>query len=129
MRPGDQVVVGLLELATAAEHPRTDADTRSLALRALRYFYRVGETSMGGAVEREQLLRTYGRRLKRKAEISSFPLGTEELVRRLTAEETADPVVVVARETDDGAVYFFCDESLTWMIGCVAALPGLGPQP
>jgi hypothetical protein len=31
--------------------------------------------------------------------------------------------VVVARETDDGTVYFFCDENLSWMIGCVAALP------
>ena len=123
MKPGDQVVLGAAELASAAEHPRTDADTRSLALHALKHFYRVGDTSMGGAVEREQLLRTYRRRLKRKAEFVSLPLGTEQLVIRLAADEAADPIVVVARETDDGAVYFFCDDSLSWLIGCVAALP------
>lgn len=124
MRPGDQVVLGVAELTSAAEHPRTDSSTRTLAIRALENFYRVGETSMGGAVEREQLLRTYGRRLKRKAQIASFPQGTEEFVRRLTAEETADPIVVVARDAEDGAVFFFCDATLSWMVGCVVSIRG-----
>jgi hypothetical protein len=63
MRPGEQVVLGVAELASAAQHPRTDADTRERAVGALGRFYGIGETSMGGGMEREQLLRTYGRRL------------------------------------------------------------------
>lgn len=122
MTPGDQVVLGVAELADAAKNPCTDASTRTLALWALERFYAIGETSMGGAVEREQLLRTYGRRVKRKAEIPSFPQGTEEFLLRLTAEVAADPIVVVAREAEDGVVFFFCDADLSWMIGCVVSL-------
>jgi hypothetical protein len=73
MEPGDQVILGVAELAGAAENARTDAGTRSLAMRALQQIYRFGDTSMGGAVEREQLLRTTAAGLDERPKLPRSP--------------------------------------------------------
>lgn len=118
MKPADQLILTGADLTRAANDPRTETGARTRALDAIARFDH-GETLLGGAVERDHLLRTYARRLKRRSEIVPFPLGTEELVGRLTKDQSADPVVVVARERQDDLAYFFCASDMSWLIGCI----------
>lgn len=107
MKPGEEVALDVGALKIAARDPRTLPATRERAISALDRLCDPLAVLVGGAVERDYLVRIYRRRIKRKSEVTSFPAGTEEFVERLAGEATADPVVTFAIEREGAVLYLF----------------------
>ena len=118
VKPGEQVILTSADLSRAASDGRTHRECRERALWAIGRIDH-GETLLGGAVQREHLIRTYTRRLRRMSAIVPFPAGTGDLLNRLMTESSADPVIVATREWENDVVYFFCSADTTWLIGYV----------
>lgn len=120
MRPGDEVALDVAELKAAAHDRRTSLTTRERAIAAIDELCDPSAVVLGGAVERDQLVRTYRRRVARKSQIANFPDGTEQFLECLSTEVTVDPVVV-AVERDNAVVYLFLAPDTSWLVGCITS--------
>lgn len=110
------------DLRRAVAHPRTADPTRTRALFAITQMgLRDEEMLACGPSQADQLRRLYARRLRRSLSGGPRPHGTADLVHALSRLPPSAVVLLVVREKGGVLAYFFLNDSLTWLIGCVVA--------
>lgn len=118
MAIGDEVRADLGILRAAALDPATDIDTRERFIAAMSRGGYSSSIYTGRSSDRDYLVRTYLRRLRRADEIRSKPVGTEKLVEELE-REAAPEVLLFTIENDTEIIYVFARVDLKSLLGCV----------